>query len=122
MSDETVINFKDKLRTLSRLWTPGVVARVNDEHFKLVKFKGEFVWHRHHETDEAFIVVKGKMTIDFRDHSEIVRKGEMLIVPKGVEHKPRAARECHALLLEAAGTLNTGDAGGGRTVEDPVWI
>jgi len=122
MSYETVINFKEKLKILSRLWSPGIIARVNDGHFKLVKFKGDFLWHRHHGTDEAFIVLKGEMTIDFRDRSTVVKQGEMLVVPKGVEHKPRALKECHALVFEAAGTLNTGDTGGSRTKSDPNWI
>jgi len=122
MSDATVINFKEKMKLLPRCWSPGIVARVNDAHFKLVKFKGEFVWHRHYGTDEAFIVLHGEMAIDFRDRSAVVKRGEMLVVPKGVEHRPRAKKECHALVLEAAGTLNTGDAGGIRTVSDPEWI
>jgi mannose-6-phosphate isomerase-like protein (cupin superfamily) len=117
-----VINFEEKLAKITDQWSPKIVAQLNDYHLKLVKLQGDFVWHSHPETDEAFLVVDGEMFIDFRDGSVKLGKGELLVVPKGVEHKPRAEEECHAMLLEPAGTPNTGDAGGDRTVEKPDWI
>ena len=90
--DRTAINIKDKLSAFSEHWKPKIIARMNDYHFKVVKFKGEFVWHSHPETDEVFIVLEGRMAIAFRDKTIDLDKGEMLIVPKGVEHKPIAVR------------------------------
>jgi len=95
---------------------------LNDYHFKLVKFQGDFVWHSHADTDEAFVVLDGEMSIEFRDGKVDLRAGEMFVVPKGVEHKPFAEAECKAMLVEPAGTINTGDAGGDLTAEDNVWI
>jgi mannose-6-phosphate isomerase-like protein (cupin superfamily) len=95
---------------------------MNEIHFKLVKFEGEFVWHCHAETDEVFIVLEGEMIMAFRDGHVRIKKGEMIVVPNGVEHKPRAEKECRVMLVEPAGTLNTGDTGGKRTAADDVWI
>ena len=116
------INFEEKLARFSEHWSPKIVAQMNDYHFKLVKFQGEFVWHNHANTDEVFIVLDGQMAIDFRDGRVDLKTGEMLVVPKGVEHKPIAEDECKILLVEPAGTINTGDAGGELTAEDDVWI
>ncbi|MBN1978890.1 MAG: cupin domain-containing protein [Anaerolineae bacterium] len=116
------INFEEKLARIAEQWSPKVVAQLNDYHFKLVKLQGDFVWHSHPDTDEAFLVLAGEMFVDFRDGPARVGPGELLVVPRGVEHKPRAEEECHALLVEPAGTPNTGDAGGERTVENPDWI
>jgi mannose-6-phosphate isomerase-like protein (cupin superfamily) len=117
------INLHDKLSEFSDHWSPKIVAAMNDYHFKLVKFQGDFVWHSHAETDEAFIVLEGEMRIDFRDGSVELKSGEMFVVPRGVEHKPFAEKECHLMLVEPAGTVNTGDAAdGARTAEDNVWI
>jgi len=116
------INFEEKLAKFSEHWSPKIVAQMNDYHFKLVKFRGEFVWHNHANTDEVFIVLDGQMAIDFRDGRVDLKTGEMLVVPKGVEHKPIAEDECKILLVEPAGTINTGDAGGELTAEDDVWI
>ena len=116
------INFEEKLAKFSEHWSPKIVAQMNDYHFKLVKFRGEFVWHNHANTDEVFIVLDGQMAIDFRDGRIDLKTGEMLVVPKGVEHKPIAEDECKILLVEPAGTINTGDAGGELTAEDDVWI
>jgi mannose-6-phosphate isomerase-like protein (cupin superfamily) len=118
----SAINFEEKLAKFSEHWSPRIVARMNDYHFKLVKFQGEFVWHSHADTDEVFIVLDGEMAIDFRDGRVDLKTGEMLVVPKEVEHKPRAEDECKILLVEPAGTINTGDAGGELTAEDDVWI
>jgi mannose-6-phosphate isomerase-like protein (cupin superfamily) len=117
-----VINFEEKLAKIVDQWSPKIVAQLNDYHIKLVKLQGDFVWHSHPETDEAFLVLAGEMTIDFRGGPAKLGKGELLVVPKGVEHKPRAEEECHVMLIEPAGTPNTGDAGGDRTVENPDWI
>ena len=95
---------------------------MNDYHFKLVKFRGDFVWHRHEDTDEVFIVLEGEMSIEFRDDKVDLKSGEMFVVPKGTEHKPFAEQECKAMLVEPAGTVNTGDAGGALTAAGEVWI
>ena len=95
---------------------------MNDYHFKVVKFQGEFVWHSHDDTDEVFIVLDGEMSIAFRDDSVKLKAGEMFVVPKGAEHKPFAEKGCKAMLVEPAGTINTGGTGGEMTAEDDVWI
>ena len=116
------VNLEEKLSKFSEHWSPKVIAQMNDYHFKLVKFQGEFVWHSHAETDEVFLVLEGKMGIDFRDGTVSMQTGEMFVVPKGVEHKPFAQKECRILLIEPAGTINTGDAGGDLTSTDNEWI
>jgi len=118
----SAINFKEKLNKFSEHWSPKIVAQMNDYHFKLVKFQGDFVWHSHHDTDETFIVLEGEMRIDFRDGKVNLKAGEMFVVPKEIEHKPFAEKECKILLVEPAGTINTGDAGGELTAEDDIWI
>jgi len=120
--NRSVINFQQKLARFSEHWSPKIVAQMNDDHFKLVKIQGDFVWHAHAETDEVFIVLAGEMGIQFRDETVTLTPGEMIVVPKGMEHKPFAEEECHVLLVEPAGTINTGDTGGERTAEDNVWI
>ncbi len=116
------INFGKKLTLFTEPWSPRIIAGMNDYHFKLVRIKGDFVWHSHPETDEAFIVLDGSMQIDFRDGTVALNAGEMYVVPRGVEHKPFAQKECSLLLIEPAGTVNTGDTGGDRTVKEPEWI
>ena len=116
------VNFHDKLGLIVERWQPKVVAEMNDYQFKLVKLEGDFVWHRHEDTDETFIVLDGKLRIDFRDGAVTVAAGEMFVVPKGVEHKPYAEREVKMLLVEPRGVPNTGDAGGERTAQNDVWI
>ncbi len=120
--NHTAINLAQKLTQFSDHWSPKIVAQMNDYHFKLAKFQGEFVWHSHAETDEVFIVIDGYMCIDFRDESVELKAGEMFVVPKGLEHKPVAEQECHVMLVEPAGTLNTGDTGGDLTADDNAWI
>jgi mannose-6-phosphate isomerase-like protein (cupin superfamily) len=117
-----VINFAKKFDLLSEQWTPRVVAELNDYQFKVVRLEGDFVWHDHPETDEAFIVLDGELRIDFRDRSVVLGPGEMVVVPKGTEHKPYARNEVKMLLIEPRGTLNTGHEGGERTAENDVWI
>ena len=121
MNDQP-INFSDKFAKFSEQWSPKVIAQMNDYHFKIAKIEGEFVWHDHPETDEVFIVLKGELEIQFRDGKVVLNEGEMFVVPKGVEHKPVAARECHILLVEPVGTMNTGDVVNERTVTESVWI
>ena len=116
------INFEEKLLKFSEHWSPKIIAQLNDYHLKLAKVQGEFVWHDHPETDEVFIVVKGQLEILFRDGSVLLKEGEMFVVPKGVEHKPVAENECHILLIEPAGTVNTGDAKDGLTAPNNIWI
>lgn len=117
-----VINFNEKLARFSEHWSPRIIARMNDDHFKLVKLQGEFVWHSHAETDEVFIVLEGELTIAFRDGAVTLHSGEMVVVPRGVEHKPHAEQECKVLLVEPAGTVNTGNAGGEMTAPNDRWI
>ena len=117
----SAINLQQKLSQFSKHWSPKIIARMNDYHFKLVKFKGDFVWHRHEDTDEVFITIEGEMAIEFRHGTVKLKAGELFVVPKGLEHKPFAENECHIMLVEPAGTLNTGDAGGALTA-DEVWI
>ena len=116
------IALDDKFALFEEHWSPKVIAQVNDFHVKAVKLQGEFVWHAHPETDELFFVHKGELNIQYRDRDNIVRAGELFVVPKGVEHRPVAAEECEILLLEPAGTPNTGDAGGPMTAQETPWI
>jgi len=116
------INFTTKFAKFTEQWSPKIIAQMNDYHFKLVKIQGDFVWHKHEETDETFIVVNGEMHINFRDGVVALQAGEMFVVPRGVEHKPFAEHECQVLLVEPAETLNTGDAGGERTLKGEDWI
>jgi mannose-6-phosphate isomerase-like protein (cupin superfamily) len=116
------VNFKDKFAKFSEHWSPKVIAQMNDYHFKIAKVQGEFVWHDHPETDEVFVVLKGQLELQFREGSVTLNEGEMFIVPKGVEHKPVAQQECHILMVEPAGTVNTGDVVNERTAANDVWI
>lgn len=116
------INFAEKLALFSDHWSPKVIAEMNNYQFKLVKIQGEFTWHSHDDTDEVFIVIKGEMIIELRKEQIKLSAGEMYVVPKGVEHKPYAAKECHMLLVEPRGVMNTGDAGGELTAEQNRWI
>ena len=116
------INLAEKLAKFSAHWSPKIIAQMNEYHFKLVKFQGEFVWHDHKDTDEVFIVLDGEMVIHFRDRDVSVKKGELLVIPKGVEHKTSAKAECRAMLIEAVGTVNTGRAGGEKTAPADAWV
>jgi len=116
------INLREKLARIPDRWAPRVVAELNDYQFKLVKLEGEFVWHAHADSDEAFIVLEGRMAIELRDGRVEIGPGEMYVVPKGVEHRPVAARECHVMLVEPRGVVNTGDAGGAYTAPNDVRI
>jgi len=116
------IHLAEKLALLRERWSPRVVAELNDYQFKIAKLQGEFVWHRHPETDEAFLVLEGRLVIELRDGRVELSTGDLYVVPKGVEHRPVAAEECGVLLIEPRGVVNTGDAGGGRTAPNDVWI
>ena len=116
------INFTGKLAMFEQHWSPKVIAEMNDYQFKLVKAQGEFVWHEHADTDETFIVLDGKLRIEFRDGQVDLAAGEMYVVPRGVEHRPVAQSEAKLLLIEPRGVVNTGDAGGALTADSDVWI
>ena len=116
------ISLDQKLRLVTQHWAPKVVAQMNDYHFKVVKFQGEFVWHSHETTDEVFIVIAGTMNIHFRDRVVPLDAGELFVVPRGVEHMTSAATECHALLIEPAGIVNTGTVRSERTAPTDEWI
>lgn len=116
------INLNEKLSKFSDRWAPKIIAQMNNYHFKIVKLQGEFVWHSHSDTDEVFIVLDGEMSIAFRDGTVKLKTGELFVVPKGAEHRPFAEKECKAMLVEPAGTINTGGTGGEMTAEDNVWI
>jgi mannose-6-phosphate isomerase-like protein (cupin superfamily) len=116
------INLEEKFSQFDELWSPRIIAQMNDYHFKLTKIQGEFIWHSHPETDEVFIVVGGSLRIEFRDSDIELNEGELCVVPRGVEHKPVAEHECHIMLVEPAGTTTTGDAGGERTETEGAWL
>jgi len=120
--DPGAINLDQKFGKFSKIFSPHIIAQMNDLHIKATRIRGAFVWHRHDDTDELFFVHKGTLTIKYRDRDVVLRAGEMHVVPKGVEHKPLAEEECQILLIEPAGTLNTGDAGGDLTASEEPWI
>lgn len=111
------VNLKEKFDLIRDHWNPRLVGELNGQHVRLVKFEGEFVWHKHAEADEMFLVVEGSFEMQFRDHKVTLNKGEFIIVPAGTEHRPFAEKEVQVLLFEPADTINTGDAGGDHTVE-----
>jgi len=117
-----VINLTKKFSLISEQWDPKIIAQLNDYHLKIAKIEGEFVWHSHPETDEMFLVVAGELNIHLRDRTLRLQPGELCVIPKGVEHKPATKGECQILMVEPAGTLNTGDAGGEMTKEGANWI
>jgi mannose-6-phosphate isomerase-like protein (cupin superfamily) len=115
------VNLAEKLERLDRPYLPGIVGYLNDYKVIVVKVLGEFVWHKHDDTDDFFLVLRGRLTIQLRDRDIEPEEGEMFVVPRGVEHCPKADEEAHVLLIEPRDTLNTGDAGGELTAE-PVEI
>lgn len=110
-----VVDLDDKFALFSEHWAPKLVARLNDYEVKVVRIKGDFVWHTHEDTDELFLVLEGELTIQLRDRDVVLRPGQLFVVPRGVEHCPRADEEVRAVLLEPSGVVNTGDAGGQLT-------
>ncbi len=113
----TKVNLAEKFSRFRDTYSPKIAGELNDSYIKLVKVKGEFVWHQHEEEDEMFLVVKGQLTIRLRDGDVTLEPGEFLIVPRGVEHCPVAEEEAHIVLLEPKSTLNTGDVRNERTLE-----
>lgn len=103
------INIAEKLGHFTDYFNPRIVGELNGQHIKLVKFKGEFVWHHHDEEDEMFLVIDGAFAMELRDKTVYLEKGDFIIIPKGTEHRPVATEEVHVMLFEPAGTLNTGD-------------
>jgi mannose-6-phosphate isomerase-like protein (cupin superfamily) len=118
----TPINFLEKLGQFQDQWSPKVIAELNDYQFKLVKVQGEFVWHEHPETDEAFIVLMGRLKIQMPTSTVELNAGELFVVPRGIQHKPSADEECHVLVIEPRGVVNTGDVGGDMTAPNDVWL
>lgn len=111
-----------KIGRIDGHWQPRVVAEMNDYQFKVVKLKGDFIWHTHADTDETFIVLDAEWRIDLHDGPIVLRAGQMGVVPNGVEHKPFAAEEVKLLLIESRGVRNTGEEGGERTVQNDIWV
>ena len=116
------INFNKKYSKFSKHWSPRIIAEMNDYQFKLAKIKGKFIWHDHKDTDETFIVIDGEMTLKFRDSEVKLSKGEMYVVPKGVEHKPCAENECKILVVEPRGVINTGQSKCDLTIDEEMWV
>jgi len=112
------VNLAEKLAILDGYYSPGIVGYMNEYKLAVVRVKGEFVWHKHDDTDDFFLVLKGRMTIQLRDRDVELNEGELFVVPRGVEHCPKADEEAHVLLIEPRGTVNTGDAGGALTAEE----
>jgi mannose-6-phosphate isomerase-like protein (cupin superfamily) len=110
------VNLAEKLAKFQDFWNPRIVGVLNGQYVKLVKLQGEFVWHHHEAEDELFLVVKGRLEIRFRSESVVLREGEFIVVPAGVEHQPVAEQEAHVLLFEPQSTLNTGNVRNERTV------
>ena len=116
------VNLEDKLAKFSEHWSPRIIAEMNDYHFKLVKIKGEFVWHDHKDTDEVFIVIEGKMNIEFEERTVELNEGEMLVVPKGQKHKPFAENEAKIMLVEPKDVVNTGNQKNELTAKNDQWV
>ncbi len=112
------VNLAEKLKLVKEYWSPKIVGELNDSYVKVVKLKGEFIWHHHEQEDELFLVVKGSLLIRFRDRDVRLEEGELLIVPKGVDHLPIAEEEVHIVLLEPKSTLNTGNVKNERTIAE----
>ena len=116
------VHLKGKFDLFADQWQPKVVAEMNDVQFKLARVEGEFVWHDHPDTDEAFVVIEGELEIDLPERTVCLSEGEMFVVPRGVQHRPRATSEAKIMLIEPRGVVNTGEVGGERTAPNDVWI
>ncbi len=112
------VNLAEKLAAFQEPWSPKIVAELNDSYVKVVKFEGEFVWHHHDDEDELFLVVAGRMRMQFRDGDVVLEPGELIVVPRGVEHCPLAEGDCQVVLIEPKTTLNTGNVRSERTVDE----
>ncbi|MBU2709890.1 cupin domain-containing protein [Zooshikella harenae] len=117
----SVLNIQEKFSTFDSLWSPKIIAEMNDYQFKLATVQGEFVWHSHTDTDEVFFVIEGALDIEFRDEKITLNSGKMCVIPKGVEHKPYAEKECKIMLVEPRGVVNAGDNDGELTAEEE-WV
>ena len=124
MSDTNLqpVNLAQKASLIDRQWSPRVVAEMNDYQFKVVRIEGEFIWHSHPETDEAFLVLEGTLRIDLPEGCVYVNPGELYVVPRGVGHRTAAQGEAKLMMIEPRGVLNTGHEGGDRTAQNDVWI
>ena len=118
----TKINLKSKFDKFHEQWSPKIIAEMNDYHFKLVKIKNEFIWHEHDDTDEVFIVIEGKIGIEFENETIEINEGEMIVVPKGKKHRPFAKKEAKIMLIEPRGVVNTGDIESEITAKSDQWI
>ncbi len=116
------VSLSEKFDLVTEYWSPRVVGDLNGQHVKIAKFKGEFIWHRHDAEDEMFLVIRGRLAIQLRDKTVELTEGEMFVVPRGVEHKPVAEEEVHALLFEPASTVNTGNVRNEKTIDNPERI
>ena len=116
------IALREKFAAFAEHWSPRIIAELNGQQVKLVKLHGEFVWHHHDSEDELFLVHRGRLLIEFRDHTVELNAGEMIVVPRGVEHRPVAPEEVEIVLFEPAGTLNTGNVLDERTVATPARL
>ena len=116
------INLEEKLTKFDEYWSPRIVAEVNNHQIKVAKSLGSFVWHKHDDSDEMFLVIKGKLIIEFRDRKVTLNPGDLCVVPKGVEHRPVSPEEAHVLLFEPKGLLNAGDTKSDLTADNPEWI
>lgn len=122
MQKQAKINFDQKFKEIDDYWSPKIVAQMNNYEFKIAKIKGDFIWHSHRDTDETFIVLDGNMAIKFRDSEVFLQKGEMFVVPAGVEHKPSAEGECKIMIVEPKGVRNTGEIKNHLTSENGIWV
>lgn len=116
------INISEKFASFDTHWDPKIVAELNGQHVKLVKFKGEFDWHKHDNADEMFLVIKGSFCMQFLNKSVKINEGEFIIIPKGIEHCPKSEQEVQVMLFEPAGLINTGDVESSNTVHEPERI
>jgi len=121
-TDVNKVNLAEKFALFSEHWTPKIIAELNDYQIKIVKVKGDFVWHDHSNTDEFFFVIEGTLFIEFENKTMELNTGELYVVPKGVQHRPYALEECKVMLIEPRGVVNTGEAESDLTASNDVWI
>ena len=122
MSGPTPINLREKIAKIDKPWNPKICALVNNHEVRLAKFEGEFIWHKHDDADEAFLVIDGEMTMGLRSGDVTVRAGELIVIPAGVEHRPASAEGCSALMFEPAGVVNTGDQPASERTVEVGWV
>ncbi len=116
------INLKSKFQKFTDQWSPKVIGEMNDYQFKLVKIENDFTWHKHDDTDETFLVIEGKMGIEFEDQTVELSEGEMIVIPKGKKHKPYADKEAKIMIIEPKGVINTGDVTNDLTAKNDQWV